>query len=139
MKTVLGHTGTSLVRNPPAILFGKVKLKPGRRPAKIAQKKFQDSRLESDTLPPTLTRRYPPAMTDTETTIQIDAKTIAIRSGNRWALRRRLPDGSYDTARTWSGGRRSLLQYLDEQGIVPTRDAEAVLATVAESVGFKER
>lgn len=75
----------------------------------------------------------------TETTIQIDAKTIALRSENRWAVRRRLPDGSYDTAKTWSGGRRSLLQYLEEQGIVPTRDAEAQLSTIAESVGFKER
>ncbi len=78
-------------------------------------------------------------MTDTETTIQIDAKTIAIRSGNRWALRRRLPNGDYDTERTWTGGRRSLLQYLEEQGIVPTRDAEAELARLPEGSGFKER
>lgn len=78
-------------------------------------------------------------MTDTETTIQIDAKTIAVRSGNRWALRRRQPNGSYDTIRTWSGGRRSLMQFLDEQSIVPTRDAEAALSRISESVGFKER
>lgn len=75
----------------------------------------------------------------TEINIQIDAKTIAIRSGNRWALRRRQPDGSYDTTRTWTGGRRSLLQYLAEQDIYPTRDAEAALALVPESSGFKER
>lgn len=78
-------------------------------------------------------------MTDTERTIPIDAKTTAIRSGNRWAIRRRQPDGSWDTMKTWAGGRRSLLQYLDEQGIVPTRDAEAALAQVPESQGFKER
>ncbi len=78
-------------------------------------------------------------MTDTEIHIQIDAKTIAVRSGNRWAIRRRQPDGSYDTIRTWSGGRRSLMQFLDEQSIVPTRDAEAQLALIPESSGFKER
>lgn len=78
-------------------------------------------------------------MTDTEITIPIDAKTTAIRSGNRWALRRRQPNGDWDTARAWTGGRRSLLQFLDEQGIVPTRDAEAVLATLPEGIGFKER
>jgi hypothetical protein len=78
-------------------------------------------------------------MTDTETTIQIDMKTIAVRSGNRWALRRRQPNGDWDTTRTWSGGRRSLLQYLDEQGIAPTRDAEAQLALIPEASGFRER
>ena len=78
-------------------------------------------------------------MTDTEITIPLDAKTIAIRSGNRWAVHRRQSDGSWDTAKTWAGGRRSLLQYLDEQGIVPTRDAEATLSTIAESSGFRER
>ena len=44
-----------------------------------------------------------------------------------------------DMDRVWTGGRRSLLQYLDEQGIVPTRDAEAALSTIAESSGFRER
>lgn len=78
-------------------------------------------------------------MTDTEITIPIDAKTIALRSGNRWAVRRRQPNGDWDTARTWAGGRRSLLQFLDEQGIVPTRDAETLLAQVPEQQGFKER
>lgn len=78
-------------------------------------------------------------MTDTETTIDIDAKTRCIRSGNRWAVMRRQPDGSWDCQRTWSGGRRSLLQYLDEQGIAPTRDAEAALALIPESSGFRER
>lgn len=78
-------------------------------------------------------------MTDTETTIDIDAKTRCIRSGNRWAVMRRQPDGSWDCQRAWSGGRRSLLQYLDEQGIAPTRDAEAALALIPESSGFRER
>jgi len=78
-------------------------------------------------------------MTDTETTIQIDARHRAIRSGNRWALIHRQPDGTYDTLRTWAGGRRSLLQYLDEQGIAPSRDAEAALAKLPENSGFRER
>ncbi len=75
----------------------------------------------------------------TETVILVDAKTKALRSGNRWCVQRRQSDGSWDMARTWTGGRRSLLQYLQEQGIVPTRDAEAALALVPESQGFKER
>lgn len=75
----------------------------------------------------------------TEITIDVDSKTRAVRSGNRWALLRRQPDGSWDCSRTWNGGRRSLLQYLDEQGIAPTRDAEAALSLIPESSGFKER
>jgi hypothetical protein len=75
----------------------------------------------------------------TEITITIDAKTKALRSGNRWAVMRRQPDGSWDCARTWSGGRRSLLQYLNEQDIHPTRDAEVALGQIAEQQGFKER
>lgn len=75
----------------------------------------------------------------TEISILIDMKTKALRSGNRWALMRRQPNGDWDTTRTWTGGRRSLLQYLAEQGIVPTRDAEALLATIPEASGFRER
>lgn len=141
IKTVLAHTGTSLVWEAisTAQESGRGKIfAPNQKPF-FARKNFDSSRLTADTLPPTLNRRYLTAMTDTETTIQIDAKTQAIRSGNRWALLRRLPDGTYDTERTWTGGRRSLLQYLDEQGIVPTRDAEAQLAGIAESSGFRER
>ncbi len=78
-------------------------------------------------------------MTDTEISILIDAKTKALRSGNKWAIMRRQPNGDWDCSRAWTGGRRSLLQYLDEQGIVPTRDAEAALSLVPESSGFKER
>ena len=77
-------------------------------------------------------------MTD-EVTIQLDAKHKAHRSNNRWAVQRRQPDGSYDLLKAWSGGRRSLIQYLDEQGIAPTRDAEAALALIPESSGFRER
>ncbi len=75
----------------------------------------------------------------TEITIDVDSKTRCIRSGNKWAVMRRQPNGDWGCARTWSGGRRSLLQYLDEQGIVPTRDAEAALGQISESSGFKDR
>ena len=78
-------------------------------------------------------------MTDTEISITLDHKHIARRSGNKWAVQRRQPDGSWDLLKAWTGGRRSLLQFCDEQGIVPTRDAEAALALVPEQQGFKER
>lgn len=78
-------------------------------------------------------------MTDTEYTIALDLKTRAIRSGNRWAIQRLLSDGSWDMQAHWTGGRRSLLTWCEENGIVPTRDAEAALAKLPESTGFRER
>lgn len=78
-------------------------------------------------------------MTDTETTIQLDAKTRALRSGNRWAVTRMQPDGSYDLLEAWTGGRRSLLQWCEANGVYPTREAEALLQTLPEGTGFKER
>lgn len=75
----------------------------------------------------------------TEISITLDHKHTARRSANKWAVQRRQPDGSYDLLKAWTGGRRSLLQFCEEQGIVPTRDAEAVLATLPEGNGFKER
>ena len=78
-------------------------------------------------------------MTDTDQTFRLDRKTEAIRSGERWALRRLQPDGSWDTVDFWQGGRRSLFHKLEERGIVPTREAEAALALIPENQGFKER
>lgn len=75
----------------------------------------------------------------TEIVILIDAKHKALRSGNKWCIQRRQPDGSYDLLKAWTGGRRSLLQFCDEQGIVPTRDAEAALGAIPEASGFRER
>ena len=75
----------------------------------------------------------------TEISITLDHKHIARRSANKWAVQRRQPDGSWDLLKAWTGGRRSLLQFCDEQGIVPTRDAEAELARLPEGSGFKER
>lgn len=75
----------------------------------------------------------------TELTIEIDRKHQAVRSGERWALRQKQSDGIWDTIEFWQGGRRSLFQRLEELHIVPTREAEAALALIPESDGFKER
>lgn len=75
----------------------------------------------------------------TEITIELDRVHRAIRSGNRWAIMKRMPDGGYDTLRTWAGGRRSLFRQCEEFGIAPTRQAEAQLAVIPESDGFKDR
>lgn len=78
-------------------------------------------------------------MTDTEITIELDRVHRAVRSADRWALMKRQPDGSHDSIAVWSGGRRSLFHRLEELGIVPSRAAEEQLATLAESVGFRDR
>lgn len=75
----------------------------------------------------------------TEITIELDRKTRALRSGNRWAVQRLRPDGTWDMESTWAGGRRSLFHWMEQHGVVPSRDAEARLASVPESVGFRER
>ncbi len=78
-------------------------------------------------------------MPDTETTIVLDAKTKAIRSGSRWAVQKRQPDGSWDMVAAWDGSRRSLLQWAERNGVYPTREAEAILSTLPEGTGFKDR
>lgn len=75
-------------------------------------------------------------MTD-EATIQIDAKTKVHRSGDRWAVSRLQPDGRYDMVDHWDGNRRSMLIYLEENHIVPSRTAEEQLAQLPERRGFK--
>lgn len=78
-------------------------------------------------------------MTDTEITIILDRKTKALRSGDRWATQRLQPDGSWDTLETWAGGRRSLFHWMERNDVTPSREAEEQLATLAESVGFRDR
>lgn len=78
-------------------------------------------------------------MTDTEYTIALDLKTKANRSGNKWVVSRLQPDGSWDMQAHWTGGRRSLLTYCEKEGVAPTREAEAALALIPESQGFRER
>ncbi len=75
----------------------------------------------------------------TETRIDLDRLHFALRSGDRWAICKRLPDGSIDTIETWSGGRRSLFHHCDQHGISPSREAEAVLERLPESTGFRDR
>lgn len=75
----------------------------------------------------------------TEHTIALDMKHRALRSGDRWALMQRDREGEWQTLETWAGNRRSLFHRLDQRGIVPSRDAEAQLALLPESQGFKER
>lgn len=69
----------------------------------------------------------------------MDLRTRAIRSGNRWAIQRLLSDGSWDMQTFWNGGRRSLLAWCEANDVHPTRDAEAALALLPESTGFRER
>ncbi len=78
-------------------------------------------------------------MTDTEITIEIDRVHRAVRSGDRWALMKRQPDGSHDSIAVWSGGRRSLFHRLEELGIVPSREAEERLSQLPESTGWRDR
>jgi len=75
----------------------------------------------------------------TETTIQLDIKTRAIRSGDRWAVQRLKPNGDWDMIANWAGGRRSLVHWCERNDVHPSRAAETVLATLAESTGFRER
>ena len=75
----------------------------------------------------------------TEITIVLDHKHKAHRSANRWAIQQRQHDGSYDMIATWSGGRRSLYQWCETNGVRPSREAEAAIDALPEAVGFRER
>ena len=75
----------------------------------------------------------------TETVIELDRVHRAIRSGSRWAVQRRLPEGGWDLIEAWNGGRRSLVIWCEAHDVYPTREAEAILATLPEATGFRER
>ncbi|MDQ5918939.1 MAG: hypothetical protein QG660_2054 [Pseudomonadota bacterium] len=75
----------------------------------------------------------------TEITIELDRVHTALRSGDRWAICKRLPDGTHDTLETWAGGRRSLFHHCNALGIVPSREAEERLALLPETTGFRDR
>lgn len=78
-------------------------------------------------------------MTPTELVFNLDRKTRALRSGDRWAAQRLQPDGTWDTLATWAGGRRSLFHWCERNDVHPTREAEAQLALLPESTGFRDR
>ena len=75
----------------------------------------------------------------TEITIDLDSVHRAIRSGDRWAVMRRQPDGGWHTLATWAGGRRSLFHWAEKNDVHPSREAEAQLALLPETRGFRER
>lgn len=72
----------------------------------------------------------------TDTVIDIDARTRVHRSGDRWVVQRRQTDGSYDLIANWTGNRRSLMRWLEDNNVYPTREAERQLALLPERRGF---
>jgi len=78
-------------------------------------------------------------VTDTDIRVDLDTKTRAFRTGSRWIVQKRRPNGSWDMVADWVGGRRSLLQWCEANGVYPSRTAEAQLAALPEGVGFRER
>lgn len=74
----------------------------------------------------------------TDVTIQIDMKTRAIRSDDKWVIQRMQSNGDYDMVDHWTGNRRSLFHWLDKNGITPSRDAEQRLALLPERRSFRE-
>jgi hypothetical protein len=76
---------------------------------------------------------------DTEHTIDLDRKHRAIRSGNRWAVTRLQPNGAFDLVEHWDGNRRTILQWCQNHGVVPSRDALAQLDRLPEASGFRDR
>ena len=78
-------------------------------------------------------------MTDTEQTFDLDRKHRALRSGNRWAVLTLKPDGTWDMIAHWQGGRRSVLQWAEANGIAIERATEDALSLIPESSGFRER
>jgi hypothetical protein len=74
-----------------------------------------------------------------EVTIQIDAKTKATRvDDERWVVQKRNREGAYATAADWTGPRRSLLRWLEDNKVYPSREAERQLAEIPERKSFKE-
>lgn len=75
-------------------------------------------------------------MTTPDPTIQIDMKTRVIRSGDTWLVQRLQPDGHYDMVDHWQGNRRSLMRWLEDNNVHPTREAEQQLAQLPERKSF---
>lgn len=71
-----------------------------------------------------------------DVTIDIDMKVRAIRSGDKWVVQRRQPDGSFDMLDHWTGNRRSFMRWLEDNGVHPSREAERRLAALPERRSF---
>lgn len=75
----------------------------------------------------------------TDVTIQIDHKHRVHRIDNeRWVVQRQTNDGVYDMIANWQGNRRSLLRWLEDNKVHPSRAAEDQIAALPERRGFKE-
>lgn len=70
--------------------------------------------------------------------IPLDRKHMAIREGGQWTLAEKDPDRVYRGVETWVGNRRSLHPRLEQRGIVPSRQAEELLAQLSEQPSFRE-
>jgi len=74
----------------------------------------------------------------TDTLIQVDAKTRAIRSDDKWVIQKATTEGAYDMVDNWTGNRRSLFHWLEKNGVTPSREAEQKLALLPERKSFRE-
>lgn len=75
----------------------------------------------------------------TDVLIQIDARHKAHRIDNeRWVIQKRTKDDAYDMIANWTGNRRSLLRWLEDNKVQPSRAAEEQIAALPERKGFKE-
>ncbi len=68
--------------------------------------------------------------------IDIDAKTRIIRSGDNWVVQKKQPDGRYDMTDHWTGNRRSLMRWFEDNNVHPSREAERQLALLPERRSF---
>lgn len=70
------------------------------------------------------------------TEIQLDARTVAIRTGDDWRIDQKQRDGKYRTVAEWMGNRRTLLHWCEENHVHPSREAESLLAQMPERTAF---
>ena len=68
--------------------------------------------------------------------IEIDAKVRVHRSGDKWVIQKKQPDGRYDMIDHWTGNRRSLMRWLETNNVHPSREAERQLALLPERRSF---
>lgn len=72
--------------------------------------------------------------------IQLDRRHKVLHDPpKRWTIHALQPDGKYDMIAFWDGGRRSVLAWCADHGVVPMADAEAALNRIPETGGFKDR
>lgn len=72
----------------------------------------------------------------TEITIDVDMKVRVIRSDDKWVIQKKQPDGHYDMIDHWTGNRRSLMRWFEDNNVHPSREAERQLALLPERRSF---